>query len=140
MISKIIKQEKNPFLEREELTIQITNPATPTYDEVKEAIGKDKELTIVKKINTNFGRKIFTAEAVVYDNTEAKKKIETIPKKTKKKIQAEEKAAAEAAKKAEAEAKKAKEEATSDEQPATSEQTTENQELKTNNQQPENGN
>jgi len=111
MESKIIKQEKNPFLEREEFTLQITNETTPTFDEVKSELGKDATLTVVKKINTNFGRKTFLIEAVVYENAEAKKKIETIPQKVRKKIESEEKAAAEAAKKAEAEAKKAEEEA-----------------------------
>jgi ribosomal protein S24E len=108
MDAKIINQTKNPFLEREEITIQITNPTTPTYDEVKSAIGKDAALTIIKKINTNFGRQTFTAEAVVYDNAEAKKNIEVIPQKVKKKMEADEKSAAEA---------KAKEEAAPAEEP-----------------------
>jgi len=87
MESKIIKQEKNPFLEREELTLEIKNKNTPTADEVKTAIGKDPNLTIIKKINTNFGNQTFIAKAIVYDNPEAKNKIETIPQKIKKKTE-----------------------------------------------------
>jgi ribosomal protein S24E len=124
MDAKIINQTKNPFLEREEITIQITNPTTPTYEEVKSAIGKDAALTIIKRINTNFGRQTFTAEAVVYDNAEAKKHVEVIPQKVKKKMEADEKSAAEAkAKEAEEpkEETKPKVEATSDEPQATSE-------------------
>ena len=108
MKSEILTQTKNPFLQREEITIQITNPTTPTYDEVKSAIGKDAALTIVKKVNTNFGRQTFTAEAVVYDNAKAKKHVEVIPQKVRKKMEADEKSAAEA---------KSKEEATPAEEP-----------------------
>lgn len=111
MKTKIIKQEKNPFLEREELILEIANKTAPTSDEVKNEIGKDVELTVVKKIRTNFGKQIFMVEAVVYDNIEAKEKIETIPQKVRKKIEADKKTEKEATKKAEEEAKKAKEEA-----------------------------
>lgn len=107
---EIIKQEKNPFLQREELTLKITSEAAPSTSDVISELGKDEALTVVKKINTNFGRQTFLTEVVVYDNIEAKKEIETIPQKIKKKIAAEEKSAEEAAKKkAEEEAKAAKE-------------------------------
>jgi len=105
MESKIIKKEKNPFLEREELTLEIKNETAPSFDEVKTEIGKDADLIVVKKVNTNFGRQVFIVEAVVYDSKEAKGKIETVPQKVRKKIAGEKKAADEAAKKAEAEAK-----------------------------------
>jgi ribosomal protein S24E len=105
MNSKVISQQKNPFLEREEITIEIKNPSTPNEEEVKTAIGKDANLTVIKKINTNFGNQTFLAEAVVYDNVEAKKKVETIPQKVRKKMEADEKTAKEAEKKAEAETK-----------------------------------
>jgi len=114
MESQILQQTKNPFLEREEYIIKITNETTPTFDEAKSQIGKDTDLIVIKKINTNFGKKTFEVEAVVYDNKEAKEKIETIPKKIKKKMEAERKAAEEAtakAKAAEDATKKAEEEA-----------------------------
>jgi len=104
---KIIKQEKNPFLEREEIILEIKNEITPTADEVKSVIGKDTTLTVIKKINTNFGKQIFMVEALVYDNIEAKNKIETIPKKIRKKMEADEKATKEAEKKAAEEVVKA---------------------------------
>ena len=125
MESKIIKQNKNLFLEREEIIIEIKNSVTPTFDEVKTEIGKPAELIVIKKINTNFGKQSFMIEAVVYDNVEAKEKIETVPQKVKKKIEAEkkdqekaEKKAIEEAKKAEEEAKKAEEEAKAAEETA----------------------
>jgi len=105
MEAKIIKQEKNPFLQREEIVIELTSNMPPTIEDVKLKIGKNPELTVIKKINTNFGRKTFLAEAVVYDNAEAKKKIEVIPKKIKKKMEEERKAEEETRKKAEEAAK-----------------------------------
>jgi ribosomal protein S24E len=103
MESKIIKEKKNPFLDRTEFTIKMTAKVTPTITEVKKAIGKDDELTVVKKISTNFGKQAFSAKVYVYDNAESKEKIETIPQKVRKKM-AVEKKAAEEAKKKEAEA------------------------------------
>jgi len=118
METEIVNQSKNPFMEREEYTLKITNDVAPSFEEVKQELKKDADLTVVKKINTNFGRQTFIVEAVVYDNAEAKNKVETIPQKIRKKMEADEKAAAEAAKKAEAEAKKAEEEAKAAEEAA----------------------
>jgi len=103
MEAQIIKQEKNPFLEREEIVMVIKNETAPTFADVKKEIGKDEALIVVKKVATNFGRQSFNIEAVVYDSVEAKNKIETIPQKIRKKMAAEKKTADEAAKKAKAE-------------------------------------
>ena len=116
MEAKIIKQEKNPFFHREEFLIEITADTNPGFDEVKSFLGKDENLVVVKKIIGNFGRHMFNAEVFVYDSEDAKSKIETIPKKVKKKIEEdrkkaeetkakEEKAKQEAEAKAKAEAK-----------------------------------
>jgi ribosomal protein S24E len=111
MKSEIIKQEKNPFLKREEFILKISSEAAPTESEVKQEVGKDEALTVVKKINTNFGQSTFITEVVVYDSIEDKKAIEVIPKKIRKKMEAEEKARIqEEKKKAEEEAKKKAEE------------------------------
>ena len=99
---KTIKQTKNPFMKREELTLEITSESVPSTSEVISKLGKDEALTVIKKINTNFGRQTFLTEVVVYDNIEARKKIETIPQKKKEKAAAEE-----AKKKADAEIKEA---------------------------------
>jgi len=109
MESKILKQEKNPFLNREEIVIELSSEIAPKIDEVKEAVGKDSDLTIVKKISSNFGKHVFSADVVVYDNIEAKEKVEVIPKKVRKKMAEEAKAKEEADKKAVEEAKVAKE-------------------------------
>ncbi|MCK4649674.1 hypothetical protein KAT36_00430 [Candidatus Pacearchaeota archaeon] len=122
---KIIKQEKNPFLQREELVVEISSEATPNSSEVISALGKDETLTIIKKINTNFGRQKFLTEVVVYDSLEAREKIETIPQKVRKKLEAEKKTAKEETKKKaaeEAEAAKTAVEATEEKTEETKEE------------------
>ena len=118
METKILTEEKNPFLERSEITAIATAEASPSNNSIVESLGKDSELTVVKKIGSNFGKNTFHIEAVVYDSKESKENVETIPAKVKKKMEAEKKAAeekskaeADAAKKAEEEAKAAAEEA-----------------------------
>mgnify|MGYP000076623769 CR=1 FL=1 len=105
MKTEIISEEKNPFLERTELTVKITEEVAPTKEELIQSIGKDSELTIVRRINSNFGSGEFSVDLVVYDNLEAKDKYMTIPKKVREKMEAEAKAAEEAKKKEEADKK-----------------------------------
>ncbi len=76
METKIIKQEKNPLLEREEILIEIKADSTPSAEEVKKIVGKDENLVVVKKINSSFGKRVFTAEVFVYDSVEVKNRIE----------------------------------------------------------------
>jgi ribosomal protein S24E len=128
MIStKIIKQEKNPFLSREEIILEMNSETAPKIEDVKNAIGKDENLTIVKRINSNFGKHVFTADVLVYDNIEAKDKIEVIPQKVRKKLAAEKKAEEESKAKAEEESKSKVEE----ESKAKVEEETKNEEAKT---------
>ena len=111
MESKIISQEKNPFMQREEIKLEIKSESAPSFEEVKKAVGKDENLIVVKRVNSNFGTSVFTADVVVYDSVEAKKSVEMVPQKVRKKLaeeakqkaDAEAKAKAEEAKKAEAE-------------------------------------
>ena len=114
MESKIIKEKRNPFLDRTEILLEIKGEVAPTFEDVRSAIKGDAELIVIKRINTNFGKHTFTAEAVVYDSVEAKEKIETIPKKIRKKME-EEKRATEAAKKAKPEEAVSTESAVDDE-------------------------
>ena len=41
MKTEITKQEKNPFLQREELIVKITADSAPSSEEVIKALGKD---------------------------------------------------------------------------------------------------
>lgn len=94
MEMKIIKQQKNPFLHREEYSLQIKAPKTPSFADVKKELAKDEELTVVKKVEGNFGRDIFNVEAFVYNSKENKNKIEKISRKQRRKLAEDAKAAA----------------------------------------------
>lgn len=124
MKHKIITQNKNPLLHREEMLIEFESESAPSFDDIKKTINKDNELTIVKRVDGNFGQHKFTADVLVYESKEAKDRVETIPKKIRakmaeeeKKRLEEEKAKKEAEKKAAEEAKKAEEEKTEEKQP-----------------------
>ncbi|MCH7850808.1 MAG: hypothetical protein IH845_04160 [Nanoarchaeota archaeon] len=132
---KIITDKKNPFLERQEIVAEINSDVTPSNIEVVEALGKNGDLTVIKKIGSNFGKHIFKVDAYVYDSIDSKDKIETVPQKVRKKMEADKKALEdkakaekEAASKAEEEAKAAEAEKSTEEETAPeskSEETTE---------------
>jgi ribosomal protein S24E len=107
MKSEIISDEKNLFFNRNEMTLSIESDTQPNYEDIRKEIGKDENLINIRKIENNFGRKKFTAYVDVYDSVEDKNKIMTIPKKVRKKMEAEE---VEKKKVEEAEKKKAEEE------------------------------
>jgi len=101
MKTKIVQQKKNPFLEREEFLIEIVANSTPTESEINEELGKDDDLTIIRKINTNFGIHKFIADVIVYDTKEAKEKNLILPQKVRKKMEEEERVKKEEEKKEE---------------------------------------
>lgn len=98
MEHKILKQNKNPFLNREEVVIQLNAQKNPSFADIKSALGKDENLIVVKSVRGNFGRDTFNAEAVIYNSEEDKNKVEKISRKQRKKLAEEAKKAAEAAK------------------------------------------
>ncbi len=105
MEAKIIKQTKNVLLKRTDYILEIKSNANPGEEAIKDFLGKDKDLTIVQKITSNFGKNTFMAEAVVYDSKESKTQVVTIPKKVRKEMEeVKKKADADAKKKADAEA------------------------------------
>ncbi|MEI6058782.1 MAG: hypothetical protein WCP89_03350 [archaeon] len=98
MKHKIIKHEKNPFLHREEIIIEIEAETTPGFEELRKELGKDEKLTVIKEIRGKFGQKKFTAEVYVYASEAAKHKAETVSRKARKKINDDKKKADEEAK------------------------------------------
>mgnify|MGYP002642327326 CR=1 FL=1 len=109
---KITIQEKkeNPLLNRTEVKGSIEfDDITPSNVKLAESLAKetkkDINLIVVKSIYTNFGQKLADFEAIIYDNMEAKDKIEMLTKHIKKKME-EDRKSAEEAKAAEVEAKK----------------------------------
>lgn len=95
MKSKIIEQIENPLLERDEFLFEIINEILPTKKEIIAELGKDPELTVIQKINNNFGKNSFSIKIYVYKSKESKEKYTIIPKKVRLKL-AEEKRALEA--------------------------------------------
>jgi ribosomal protein S24E len=108
---KITSQKKNPLFLREELEIEVVSDNNPQKKEILEFLKKNPELCVIKEIQGNFGRDVFSVLVFIYDNIEAKERTEYIPRKIRKKLEEEKKKAEEEAKiKAEAEKKKAEEE------------------------------
>lgn len=97
---KILSKQKNQFLNREEITLEIEAKSSPSIDAVKEEIGKNKDLIVVKNIRSSFGKNLFISDLVVYDSVENKERIEVVPRKVRKKLMEEKKKADEEAKKA----------------------------------------
>ncbi len=91
MESKIINQESNPFLDREEFLLEIISESAPTKEEVIIELGKDANLTVIKKIHANFGRCSFIVNVFVYNSKESKDKYMVIPRKIKIKMEKERK-------------------------------------------------
>ena len=107
MEHKILSKHKNQFLHREEIIMEMNAKSSPSVEAVKEAIGKSKDLIVVKNITSNFGTHSFTADLVVYDSVEHKDRIEVVPRGVRKKLAEEKKKADDEAKaKAAAEAPK----------------------------------
>lgn len=94
----IVKQIKNPSLCREEFFLKVIAEKSPSKKEVIELIKKDETLCVVKQIKGSFGKEEFDVDIVVYDNKEAMGKIEVVGRKIRKKLEADAKKAAEAAK------------------------------------------
>jgi ribosomal protein S24E len=86
----IEKKENKPLLGREELHGISKDKITPSMESVKEELSsslkKDKELIVVKKVESKFGVQEAKITVYVYDSLEALKKFEP-KKKEKKKVE-----------------------------------------------------
>ncbi|MGK0208799.1 MAG: ribosomal protein S24E [Patescibacteria group bacterium] len=111
MKTTIISQNKNLFLNREEYMLEVSGHHTPTEAEIVADLGKDANLTVVRRINRGFGAGSVVADIIVYDSLEAKEKNLVLPKKVRAKMEADRLAAVQAEKKRVAEEKKAADEA-----------------------------
>ena len=76
---EIINRKENPSLDRVELTFQWdhSNEATPSLSQMVEAAAKaepgaDRNLVVVKNVNTRFGMSRTTGTALVYGSAESK--------------------------------------------------------------------
>jgi ribosomal protein S24E len=87
METKILTHKKNPLLNREEFVIELKTDTNPSFEDVKDSMKKDKNLIVVKKLDGNFGSHSFLADVFVYDSEDARKKVEFIPMRIRKKLE-----------------------------------------------------
>lgn len=88
---KILQDKENNTIGRKELVVELEKESSPNYVEITEMISEnlkaDKELVIVKKIKSSFGKNIFEIQAFVYKNKESKEKFERKKEKKKEAVQ-----------------------------------------------------
>lgn len=84
---KIIKQDKNVFLNRDEYLVEIEAEIAPSVAEVVKFLGKGEDVTVVKKIRGGFGKHKFVAEVDVYENRQVREEVEKIPRAMRKKME-----------------------------------------------------
>lgn len=82
---KIIEKKDNNLLKREEIILEIDSPSCPKKDEILDELKLNKDVSVVKKIYSFFGKRKFRADVFVYKTKENKEKIEKIPRKIRKK-------------------------------------------------------
>ncbi len=94
---EIQRDFKNLLLGRREIVGVIAGESNPGFDKAKEELVNklkvEKELVVIKKLGSKFGRKEFVVDAFVYNSAGDKDRIEKIiiAKKTKDEKPAEEK-------------------------------------------------
>ena len=75
MTMKISSEKKNQLLHRKEVEVVIQHASNPGIDFSAEQIAKhfntQKELVVVKRVNSHYGKSEFMVEALVYDNAQA---------------------------------------------------------------------
>ena len=75
---EVIERKENPLLHREEVTFRVLHPEaqTPTRDTIAAKlaaiVNSDRDMTIVKKVQTEFGRNTSLGYANVYENEESR--------------------------------------------------------------------
>ena len=78
MKTKIIDEKKNPLFDRKEVILEVESEITPSHAEVGKIISEkfktSSEAFQIKKIQGNFGSKIFKISANIYPSKEEKEK------------------------------------------------------------------
>jgi len=87
MKTKIIDEKKNPLFDRKEVILEVESEITPSHAEVGKIISEkfktSSEAFQIKKIQGNFGSKIFKISANIYPSKEEKENTEAKSKKEK---------------------------------------------------------
>lgn len=99
MKTKIINEKKNALFNRKEVILEVESEITPSHLEVEKIVSEkfktSSEAFKIKKIQGNFGSKVFKISANIYPSKEEKENIEA---KTKKEKETEKKSAEESKK------------------------------------------
>jgi ribosomal protein S24E len=83
----ILEEFENKLLKRKEVLVSGEYEINPGIERVTEEISKkfkaDKEKIVVRRIISEFGKKLFKIEAFIYNSVEDKTKVEPKPKEKK---------------------------------------------------------
>ena len=83
----VLKEFENKLLKRKEVLVSGEYEINPGIKRVTEEISKqfkaDKEKIVVRRIISEFGKKLFKVEAFIYNSVEDKTKVEPKPKEKK---------------------------------------------------------
>ena len=87
MKTKIIDEKKNPLFDRKEVILEVESEITPSHIEagkiISEKFKTSPEVFKIKKIQGNFGSKVFKISANIYSSKEEKENTEAKSKKEK---------------------------------------------------------
>ncbi len=88
MKTEIIDEKKNPLFNRKEVILEVESEITPSHIEAEKIVSEkfkaSSETFKIKKIQGNFGSKVFKISVNIYPSKEEKENIEAKPKKEKK--------------------------------------------------------
>ena len=72
---KLISEKKNPLLHRKEVRVLVDAPSNPGMNASAEQIAAhfktQKELVVIKKLDSSYGKSEFIVSAFIYDNAQA---------------------------------------------------------------------
>jgi ribosomal protein S24E len=84
---EILNENKNDLLRRKEIIASLQVNSNPGFEYSKKHLAEkfkaDLDKIAIKSIKNNFGTNEFLIEALIYESTEAKEKIESKPKQKK---------------------------------------------------------
>jgi len=80
----VIREFENKLLKRKEVLVSEKYDSNPGIEKVSEEISKqfsvDKGQIVVRRIISEFGKKVFEVDAFIYNSVEDKAKVEPKPK------------------------------------------------------------
>ena len=83
----VIREFENKLLKRKEVLVSEKYDSNPGIEKVSEEISKqfsvDKGQIVVRRIISEFGKKVFEVDAFIYNSVEDKAKVEPKPKEKK---------------------------------------------------------